>query len=70
MSYLDILKEKAEEAKPEEKKEEEIKEEREKKAAVVEAGKEMEKAARKMAKHEVKGTKNQPKRQQRMALQK
>lgn len=59
--------EKPEETKPEEEKKEE---EKEKKAAVVEAGKEMEKAAKKMTKHEAKGQKNQPKRQQRMALQK
>jgi len=76
--------EKIKETKPEEKSEEEKaeetrlgeaelekkEEEKEKKSAVVEAGKKMEKAASKMAKHEVKGTKNQPKRQQRMALQK
>lgn len=55
----------------EEKKEEEEKkaDEKEKKSAVVEAGREMEKAARKMSKHETKG-KKEPKRQQRMALQK
>lgn len=53
-------------AETEEKKEEE----KEKKAAVVEAGTEMEKKAMKAAKHEVKGTKNQPKRQFRQALQK
>jgi large subunit ribosomal protein L31e len=58
---------KPEETKPEEEKKEE---EKEKKASVVEAGKEMEKAAAKIAKHETKGQKNQPKRQQRMALQK
>ena len=57
-------------AKPEEKTEEEVKEEKEKKSAVVEAGKEMDKTAKKIAKHDVKKTKNQPKRQQRMALQK
>ncbi len=62
---------KTEEVKTEEAKSEgEKEEEKEKKAATMEAGKEMEKAASKMAKHEVKKTKNQPKRQQRMALQK
>lgn len=62
---------KTEEAQPnaaeaEEKKEEE----KEKKSAVVEAGAEMEKAAKQSAKHEAKKTKNQPKRQFRQALQK
>ena len=52
---------------PEEKKTEE---EKEKKAAVVEAGIEMEKAAAKQAKHQAKGNAKQPKHQQRMALQK
>ena len=46
---------KPEEAKTEENKEAEVKEEKEKKAAVVEAGKMMEKAAGKRAKHEKKG---------------
>lgn len=56
---------------PQEEKTEEKKEElKEKKASVKEAGKEMEKAASKISKHEAKKTKNQPKRQQRMALQK
>jgi len=52
---------------PEEKKTEE---EKEKKAAVVEAGIEMEKAAAKQAKHQAKGNAKQPKHQPRMALQK
>src|SRR3989338_1049701 len=50
---------------PEEKKTEE---EKEKKAAVVEAGIEMEKAAAKQAKHQAKGNAKQPKHQPRMAL--
>jgi len=53
-----------------EKSEEEIKEEGEKKAAVVEAGVEMEKAAAKQMKHVEGGKNKEPKRQQRMALQK
>lgn len=49
--------------------EEEKTEEKEKKAAVVEAGQKMEKAAAKKMKHEMKVSK-QPKRQRRMALEK
>lgn len=63
---------KAEEVKPEtpeEKTEEEKTKEEEKKAAVVETGKEMEKAAAKKMKHQS-FEKNQPKHQRRMALQK
>lgn len=45
-------------------------EEKEKKAAVVEAGEQMEKAAAKQAKHQTKGDMKQPKRQQRKALAK
>ena len=52
-----------------EEKEEEKKKTEEKKASVVEAGKEMEKAAAKTMKHQTKMSK-QPKRQRRMALQK
>ena len=52
-------KEKKEE-KPEEEKEEKKKEEKEKKAAVVEAGKEMEKAAAKKMKHTAKGSEKSP----------
>ena len=63
--------EKTEEARSEEKTlRQSVAEEKEKKAATIEAGKEIEKEARKMSKHEVKGTKNQPKRQFRQALQK
>ena len=69
------LLEKAREEKP--KTEEEMKvdaekkdEEKEKKSAVVEAGKQMEKEAAKKAKHEVKRKTKEPKRQKRMALAK
>ncbi|MEX2017010.1 MAG: 50S ribosomal protein L31e [Candidatus Pacearchaeota archaeon] len=62
-------KEQTPETKPEEKTAEEVTEEKEKMAATVEAGKEMEKAAQKMAKHETK-TSKQPKRPVRQALQK
>ncbi len=65
---------KAEEEKKteEEKKEDEEKktEEKEKKAAVVEAGKELEKAQAKKMKHQIGGKSKQPKHQQRKALQK
>jgi len=57
------------EVKPEEKTEEK-KEEEEKKSSVVEAGKELEKTAAKQMKHQVKTDAKQPKRQQRVALQK
>ena len=58
------------EEKPEEQQTEEQKtEEKEKKAAVVESGQEMEKAAAKKMKHQTKMSK-QPKRQRRMALEK
>lgn len=60
---------KEEAEKTEEEKKEKTEDEKEKKSAVVEAGKQMEKAAMKRAKHETKG-KKEPKRQQRMALQK
>ncbi|MEK6829411.1 MAG: 50S ribosomal protein L31e [Nanoarchaeota archaeon] len=53
-----------------EKKDEEVKEEKEKKSAIVEAGKMMEKAAGKRAKHETKGKAMEPKHEHRMALQK
>ena len=55
---------------PEKETEEKKEEEKEKKAAVVEAGKEMEKAAAKKAKHEVGGKTKQPKHLQRKALAK
>ena len=53
-----------------EKTEEQIKEEKEKKAAVVEAGKQMEKATAKQAKHQTKQPKQQKAQPRRMALQK
>jgi large subunit ribosomal protein L31e len=61
---------KTEEKPQEEKKEEAVKEEKEKKSAIVEAGKMMEKAAGKRAKHETKGKTMEPKHEHRMALQK
>ncbi len=67
----DIIKKKKIAEKLEEtKKEEKTEEEKEKKAAVVEAGKDIEKAAAKQAKHAVKDKTKQPKHQRRMALQK
>jgi len=72
-STMERLKEaregKEQDAKTEEGKTEEIKEKEEKKAATVEAGKELEKEAAKMSKKETKKD-NQPKHQRRMALQK
>ena len=61
-----------EKEKPEEEKEEEEKkvEEKEKKAAVVEAGKELEKAAAKQMKQQIGGKIKEPKHQRRKALQK
>ncbi|MEK6917331.1 MAG: 50S ribosomal protein L31e [Nanoarchaeota archaeon] len=58
------------EKKPEEKPEEEKKVEDEKKASVVEAGNEMEKAAAKQMKHQVGGKTKEPKHEHRMSLQK
>ena len=72
-STMERLKEaregKEQENKTEEGKTEEVKEKEEKKAATVEAGKELEKEAAKMSKKETKKD-NQPKHQRRMALQK
>ena len=67
-----VKKEAEEVKKPEEEKqtEEEKKEEKEKKSAVVEAGKEIEKAAAKKVKHEAGGKIKQPKHQVRKALAK
>lgn len=53
-----------------EKTEEEKAEEKEKKAAVVEAGKEIEKATAKQMKHQIGGKTKEPKHQRRVALQK
>ena len=54
----------------EEKTEEDVKEEKEKKASVVEAGKELEKSAAKQMKHRAGGKIREPKHLQRVALQK
>jgi len=61
---------KKDEPEPEEKSEEDKNKEKEKQASVVEAGKEMEKAAAKKMKHETKSRAKEPKRQKRVALQK